>query len=361
MRLATYSPPYFRAAMLVLSSVGACLPQLESIPGEHITYEYSSDLHLCAGTVEHLDRAVPYLEEQLGVTAPARIRYSWLSSADFARIPDAFHREAPYAFTVADRAMAKRPALIHELVHIVMDAPTAPFFREGIAVAYDIIYPEGYGPRYPLGAFPDPRDTMDAPTSGGVDYPAAGQFVTFLLTRHGPAKFRQFYESLRWPHTLPRIRKAFRATFGRELDDEVEVFMAGVPTCEPEYFALQFSDCTAPIQPWDGPVWTHDEVLECDADGVVGGGQPGFASHIFRPVTLEVPESGRYELRTGAETDVHVRFGPCFGCAWSFEDVRLEAGEAAALELTAGKYYLRLITTAGEPRHPDVTLGRLDP
>jgi hypothetical protein len=361
MRRITCSRPYLRAGMLVLLLAGACLPDLERIRGEHITYEYSSGLHLCAGTVEHLDRAIPYLEEQLGVEAPARIRYSWLWSAELSRVAEKFRPDHAPAFVVADHAMATGPAVIHELVHLVMDAPTAPFFREGVAVAYDIIYPEGYGPRYPSGAFPDPRATMEASRSALVDYPAAGQFVTFLLTRHGPAQFREFYESLRWPHTLPRIRKAFRATFGRELDDEVEVFMAGVPTCEPEYFALQFSDCTAPIQPWDGPVWTHDEVLECDADGVVGGGQPGFASHIFRPVTLEVPESGRYELRTGAETDVHVRFGPCFGCAWSFEDVRLEAGEAAALELTAGKYYLRLITTAGEPRHPDVTLGRLDP
>lgn len=346
---------------LFLALVGsACIPQLESIQGEHITYEYSDELYPCAGNAKFLDRAVPYLEEQLGVTAPAHIRYSWLSPPDLAQIPESFHTEFPHAFVRGDHALSTAPALLHEVVHLVMDAPTAPFYREGIAVAYSSIHPEGYGPRYPLGAFPDPRDTMDAPTSGGVDYPAAGQFVTFLLTRHGPVKFREFYESLRWPHTLSRIRKAFRAAFGIELDDEVEVFMAGVPTCEADRFALQFSDCTAPTRPWPGPIWIYDEVLECDADGVIGGGLPGFTSTIYQPVTLGVPTAGRYELRVGPDPDVRIRFGSCFGCPWSFEDVILEANEYATLELEAGKYYLRLITTAGEPRQPGVTLHRVD-
>ena len=340
--------------------MAACLPEFQTIQGEHIVYEYSDELHPCAGNAEYLDRAVPFLEQQLGVTAPAQIRYTWLTRADLERIPEWSLVGDPNAFAVGSHAMGTGPAILHEVVHLVMHSPTAPFFQEGIAVAYDSIYPEGDGPRYPHGAFLDPRATITATAASGVDYSAAGVFVTFLLTRHGPEKFIEFYTSLRWPYTLKRIGAVFRNIYGLDLNDEVDLFMAGIPVCEDDHFDLQFGDCSARDLPWSGPDWIYHESLECDAVGTVGKGGPRLGLAIFRPMTLEVAEQGLYELQTGNAPDFRIRFGPCFGCPWDFNDVNLDNDESVALDLKPGKYYLRVITDSDQPVEAAVTLRRLD-
>lgn len=330
-----------RWCLLGFFVLSGCLPDLESIHGERILYEHSASAQMCNGTVAYLDRAIPFLERQLGVTAPAQLRYSWLIDSDEISLPSAF-TAGTLNWTIGGHTSSYEPALLHEVVHLVAASETAPFFGEGVAVAYDSLQPPGYGTRYRQNIDFDPRRTMAALSPLQVDYAHAGLFVMFLLTRHGPAKFRAFYTRLPHPATMTTIRTAFSSAYGADLDDEVEAFMAGPPRCESDHFMVELSDCSAPlIEPYKGS-WSASGRLACDSPTVVGGTTPTFGYTSFRQFTLEIEAAGTYELKSNGNPDVWVRFGPCFGCVWDERDVWFRMGETRAVDLEAGKHFLRI-------------------
>ncbi len=332
----------------------ACLPDLESINGERILYEHSAVVRPCAGTVAYLDRVVSFLERELGVVAPARLRYSWLIDDEEISLPAGLTPKSEN-WTVGRHTTTSSPALVHEVVHLVAANKAAAFFSEGLAVTYDLLQPNGIGPRYVLDGHQfDPRRTMAASDSLEVAYAEAGFFVSFLLTRHGPEKFSAFYTRLPQSATMGTIRAAFRSAYGAELDDEVEDFMAGPPMCEAHHFAVQLEDCSAPLLRPDGPTWAISGAMSCDSPDVVGGvgSNGGWAS--FRQLTLEIETAGAYRLESAGDLDVWVRFGPCFGCVWDEQDVWFPLGQNRSMDLAAGKYFLRI---SGESeRTPNITV-----
>ncbi len=303
-------------------------------------YEYSEVARPCAGNVDYLDRVVVFTEQQLNVTAPMRLRYSWLIDDD-TMLPALFEPETA-DWAVGAHAISNSPALVHEIVHLVSGRGTAPFFREGLAVAYGVLPPNGIAQRYWSDITFDPRRTMASSTSEEVEYGEAGLFVSFLLTRHGPAKFRSFTTRILRPYSMAHIRSAFRSAYSVDLDDEVEIFMAGPPPCGTDSFTIQVDDCSAPLLGWENGKLTVSDSLNCESDGVVGGIGPTFGYASFRQFTFEISVPGLYELETSGDDDVWIRWGPCFGCVWDDPNSWLRQGEARNLELAAGTYYVRL-------------------
>jgi hypothetical protein len=344
--------------MVALVAAGSCLPELQRIDGERFVYEHSTGLEPCGGTFAYMERASAFIPQQLGAP-PSRVRYSWLTGEDELSLTGSRESEGK---TAGAHAISGRPALVHELVHAAVTTASAPFFREGLAVAYDPLTIE-QSHAYPLSeggpaVVPDPRRNMSASSAADVDYGEAGLFVTFLLARYGPERFMRFYAPLRRPWTLARIEARFLDVYRVSLEDAVTIFRdrSRYPSqCD---FNVQTVDCAAPVLTPQGEVWATAALLRCESDSVVGGDLESASWRNFSALTLEVEREGTYDLDVFGDLGAGVRLAACFGCPWSRNDVYVEAGATTSVALTKGRYYARMSAPAGEPLEIGFVLAR---
>ena len=336
-------------------TASGCLPEYEQIQGDRVLYEYSEGLHPCRGNALYMDRLVPFLEDELAVQAPSLLRYSWIGGGDRSQAS-------------GSHAWSLEPIHVHELAHAITGAMPAKFFTEGVAQAVQGMG-DGLAPRYPYSdadvarAVWDPRGTLTASTSRDVNYATAAAFVTYLLVRHGPERFHDFYRGLGGPVTMSWLRGQFRRAYGLELDDEIAVFRGGIPDCGEDVDPLPLPEGSTPGVAWGSEgLWEHELSMACDGPGVVGGLGPERAWPSFYAVTLEVPETGYYVLSYNSYDNLEVttRFGPCFGCPWAPKDVLLERDTSQrTMVLDAGTYYLRVNSMSDESPDVRVRLQRL--
>lgn len=343
-----------RIFFILTTLLGGCLPELTVIEGERIRYEYVDSLSPCGGNVDYLDRVLVFLEHRTGVAAPAQLRFSWvLGQKD--DIPEAFRPADASDWVVGGHAFSREPVHVHEMVHLVAPG-TIPFFREGLAFAYGILAPNGLGPRWVDTSSLDPREIMTNLVLSNDEYLTAGLFVSFLLHRYGPNKFRELYSRLPNPPTLFAIRTAFRNVLGVELDDEVAAFRSKQAPCGADVFALQIDDCSAPLHAPQGKGWSFSGALDCSSPDVMGGLGPKFDFTSYRQFTLLIPTAGDYELFASGDEDISVRLGPCFGCVWDDPNLWLMPGERRTTRLQPGLYFLRISGESGEIPAYSITL-----
>jgi len=325
----------------------ACAPELEVIEGDHLRFEYTPTLTPCAGNTRTLDELVPFFQQNLARPDLPRLRYTWHDGDPRVSRARRSSECAGNGCTRGTHAISGFPFLRHELVHAVMHGDSKPFFEEGIAMALapldstDITSLEG--PRYLPASdgerLPDPRDTMEAGDSDGVDYATAGSFVAFLLIHHGSEKLGRLHDRLNPGDSLSRIRRVFRQIYGVALDAEVERFRTGVP-CPEHPFPLLPAECNAPLVPWIGDAWNHGQILSCEGESVAGGLDEGGHGVAQRAVTLDLDAPGEYVITLDADAGAALRFGPCFGCPWDHADVLLDdALPEVQRALPAGRYY----------------------
>lgn len=220
-----------------------------------------------------------------------------------------------------------------------------PFLAEGVAGAYDPFAgapgDQRYIPSY-AAPFPDPRLEMTLPRAE-LDYSTASWFVAFLLARHGPRPFVAMSQRSNSGQDLDAIRSNFRAIYGRELDDEVELYRSGADlNCDAGHFDVRPHDCVMPEIAWSGEQWTYERVMDCGADDVAGGvsnDRSWFSTH---SVTVQVPQTGYYSLEIDSDESASVQIGRCFGCPWQHNDVALSTLEPRMSPiLEAGLYFVR--------------------
>ncbi|HEY8377420.1 MAG TPA: hypothetical protein VIK91_13080 [Nannocystis sp.] len=330
-----------REIALVSTLLAGCLPELERYEGEHILYEHSASLEVCAGTVDYLDGLIPFLSEQLGVPTPERIRYSWLTQADREALTGSLLRENVGGHAVGYHAVSYYdPALVHEIVHTLMTPhETLSFFAEGLAYAYDdLVRRQRIDDMRRELVDPRPLMLLEARE---LDYAQAGSFVYFLIARHGVAPFLTLYARLDRPAQLGRIRALFREVYGVDLDEEVERYLSGVRSCDEEHFDVLAARCPAPVLPWRGEAWVFADVMACDAPGVVGGSTYWVELPEFRVTTLEIPQTGIYEISSAVDGDLVARITACFGCPWDSLDGRLDPWPRK-YKLSAGRYRVQV-------------------
>lgn len=325
-------------------------------------YESRPSLQVCAGTHDWVDNFVPFLASELGLATPPLQRYRWLAPDDL-DCPDGINGCATQDSGIASSA---RPYLLHELVHTTLttlDYPYQPFFGEGIAVALDPLYGDNRGPTYlvapPGQKLTDPRPWMtyshEELNPGG--YSVAGSYVSFLIARHGPAKFLEFLRELGTSRDLDVIKTTFDAVYGLDLDAESELFMVGAP-CTGSQFHPSMFDCTAPELPRDGERWYLSDVMDCASDTVAGGihTATGNGGPSLRSLTFDVPVSGTYFLRLDGDGTTELQLGPCRACPWRRDDNAVGASAPQTLEihLEAGPHFVRI--QADSDRSPSFTL-----
>ncbi len=342
--------------------LSACVPEYEQIQGEHLLYEYSAELHPCAGTAAYLDRMVPFLEQVLALQAPGRIRYSWIAQDDGLTLLGA---EPGRGSTVGDHAWSIKPVNVHELAHLVTGGIPARFFTEGVAEAVSL-GGSGLPVRYAFSdsdlgeAIFDPRTTMLVTRLDGVNYATAAMFVLYLLVIHGPDKFHEFYRGLGGPVTMPWLQQQFKRAYALALDEEIATFRTRIPDCGPDTHPVPLPVCSAAMVPWTSETsWEHSVSMACDDPGVVGGIGPDSAWESFYPLTLEVTEPGTYRVAIDNAT-VTAGFGPCFGCPWEHRDIFLDH-EAMSTDVTLapGTYYWRVNARSDESPAVSLSVMRL--
>lgn len=348
--------------ILLFPLLSACGPEYEQIQGKHLLYEYSAEMHPCAGTAAYLDGMVPFLERVLTLQAPGRLRYSWIAQGHgFAPLGG----EPGRGRAVGNHAWSLQPINVHELAHIMTGGMPARFFTEGVAEAVSLSRP-GLPVRYAFDdselaeAIFDPGATMLATRLEGVNYTTAAMFVLYLLVIHGPKKFHEFYRSLGGPVTMPWLRQQFQRAYGLALDEEIAIFRAGIPNCELGTHAVPLPECSAATLPWTSETsWEYSVSMACDDPGVVGGIGPDSVWQSFYPITLEVTEPGTYHIAIDNEA-VTAGFGPCFGCPWEHKDIFLER-EAMSIKVTldTGTYYWRVNAQSDESPAVSLTVRRL--
>ncbi len=311
--------------------------------GKYVRYLASDGLHACAGTPALLDDFVPFVAGELGMSLPPRVDYHWLTD-------DAYARTDCPAETSACAGLAlvysTDPLLRHELVHSVGAANGMagglPFFKEGLASAYDH-FSSTHDSRYSAGFWAKPSDPRPQMllSWADLDYAVADGFVSFLLARHGPEKLVAISQRSREGDDLDALRGAFRATYGIELDDEAELYMrAGELGCEDDSFAVRPHDCTMPEVAWSGQRWAHAGRMDCEADDVAGS----YQRSTLRSVTLEVPTTGQFVVRVSGTDRAEALVGRCFGCPWQHADLILSADRHSeqTTTLEAGPHFVRM-------------------
>lgn len=346
-----------------LGAATACTEdEPQGLRGEYVTYYHDASLRLCGGTLAHLDDFVGWTAATLGLEVKDTIHYHWLDEEAFLNSPCP---EFVMGCFDAGRIYSKKPALPHELVHAVTaqnGMNHVRFFTEGIAVALDPLDGGGTGPRYrtippsgePLG---DPRADMVADPNLEIDYELAGAFVSYLLLRHGPEKFVAMTRRFGPDMDYQGIAAAFTDAYGLSLDDEVEGFVANSP-CDETWMAVQLHSCTGEEIPWSGFPWKWYVSMDCADPEVVGGSGLQWDYRSYRFATLEIPESGPYDVSVQSSgKDTEVTFGRCFGCGWQPRDVVMEYSDRRIVEFAAGKHFVRI---TGDPNEaPEVFVSIL--
>jgi hypothetical protein len=331
------------ALLLLAASVSGCeAPPSAPLPIEYETerLRIGTELQLCAGDLLEFERALLFIEEDLGLRAPPTVTvYLWEHESWEARGSAECLSRGTYVFGcyyyTHSTVHATHFSLYHELTHAVVGNPDLDvFFNEGIADAYARrVLPFG------LTA---PTLNVDTSTRN-FDNMAAAHFARWLRERWGGHRLGQLAAS--------RGFEDFESIFGMSLAEAEALYFAEAPSIYP------------PVQSCDDPElprwellggWAEEFEFDCDDDDTLSG----LVGMIGRR-TFEVPEDGRYSLVTDglffrasrcAEGPIDVyRSDP----ALSMDDIppeyagypsprgrMFEGGEVHTVELRRGRYNL---------------------
>ncbi|PRQ07470.1 hypothetical protein ENSA7_28630 [Enhygromyxa salina] len=286
MTVQTKPPPITCAA--VVACVLGCndLPELR-YETEHLRIGTASDGLLCQGNLDHYERLITTLEQQLGTSVRTPIHvYLWDESRFF---PDSgwcddsligcYRQGAVYADFIS---------IEHELVHAVVDtfATPTPFWSEGAAMAL--------GSSRTFFGETSPVDNLDLHASPQLDYRPAGHFSRWLLETHGLELYRELLRA------RGSSREAFERTYDMTMEEAQELYFAEAPHA---YGAL--NTCDHPDLPQTGDLqWSETIEIDCAAPNVWGTSQVIGALRV-----LTVTERGFYELTTTEQEGAII---PCF-------------------------------------------------
>lgn len=345
-----------QAALVALSS--ACGHDFDEVEGEIVTYHFEDGMDPCKGTPDFVDGFARFVAEELGLQIEKRIDYYWMTAAEYS---NSVCPSGTAGCQLGKAVRSRYPSLLHEMVHAVTEQNgmnNLPFFTEGLAVALDPWPGGASGPRFKFNPAPgevalDPRNyiTMD---SGSIPYEVAGSFVTSLLLRHGPEKFVSLTRKVGASASYSGISKVFAQIYGISLDDEAQAFIDN-KYCSDGLHKLPIYDCVAPEIQLRNSSWVLRTTMDCQEGDIAGGTGSGASFRSQASFTLEVPTSGQYELvmnSEGADGDVVMTLGQCFGCPWYPKDLVMTNSGTLTVSLSAGRHFLRI--TAPSDDAPDL-------
>ncbi len=329
--------------------------------GDHIDIHYADEFQLCGGTTEHFNRGIKSVAGQLGLDTSTLdpMTYTWLGDQEYLAASGVFVDDQP-AWAFGDESVSLRPALFHELVHLISHQEkinAITFLTEGLATAFeDFGDVHRYSPDRQLFRV-DPRPYLGA-RYGEIDYGVAGSFVSYLLARFGPELFWELNRQLRFLSTAGKFRRRFARVYGLDLDLVIEEYLAD-DTCDGERPRIPMPpSCAGPEVPWlRDELWGYARVIDCADDDVIGGWSDG-ANRAAVAITLRIEEAGVYDFRVLSDHRVRGVLRRCGGCPWS-DPILNGDREENRIPLEEGVYSLMLHSYASEVPPVVTTLSRL--
>jgi hypothetical protein len=262
-------------------------PDPNGIPehGQYVTLYHDPGQAPCAGTLPYLDATAGAIASYLGIPIKAPIPYYYTPSLLACPSNEDLGCELQYN-NGSVACVARLPAVTHELVHAIQNSDGPSFLLEGQAVAL--------GQRQWL-------DVSDqAATDGALlsptqiqatDYPLAGDFVSYLLTRFGAAPFERTLASLHAGTTVDQIESAFAQNYAGKTMADLRTERAASSNT---FFAdrIDLSECIA-MAPDNrlGQMGTVDEIVDCASNAY---GAPGVQANSDIPFDIAV--AGLYTL-----------------------------------------------------------------
>lgn len=322
-------------------------PEIEVIEGEHLDYEWETTREPCVWAASYSDAFVPFAAAQLGLDPDtfAQLTFTSLSYESFLEVP---FTEGTSGIAFASHSYSPSMTHLHEVAHTVVHQRRLgglSFLTEGVAEALtqgsELIVVERDAGRYARFDRIDPRPYLDhrRRRDGGYYYRVAGGFVTYLLSRHGPERFFELHEELTYTSSPRRFAEKFAEVYGRDLGDEVALFLDDDTCPEDATEVPQPYLCAAPFVDWATPErWEDSRALTCfePADYIEATDDERGVSF---EVSLEIPEAGRYRVELFGDTR-SAELLSCGRCPWLAEDIHLTPG-ALEVDLEAGHHALR--------------------
>lgn len=280
------------AATHVIAAAMLCILGCDELPEiryetDHLRIGIAFDPPLCQGNLDHYERIVTSLEDQLATSVRDPIHiYLWDDSRPF--VESGWCTDGVALGCYANGVVyAGALSVEHELVHAVIDtfASPAPFWNEGAAVALK-------GERTFFG-WTAPVDNLDLEFPQ-LTYSTAGHFSRWLLETYGVELYRELLRA------RGSSREAFESTYDMTVEAAQELYFADAPHA---YGAL--NSCDHPDLPQtDDFQWSETIEIDCAASDVWGDSR---AIGAFRVLTIS--ERGFYALTTTEEVGAIV---PCF-------------------------------------------------
>jgi hypothetical protein len=325
--------PWVRAATLALSigCAGGSAPQPDpngiSEHGQYVTLYHEPGQAPCAGSLSYLDATAGAIASYLSLPIQAPIPYYYTQNLRGCPAEQDLGCELHYD-NGAVACLARQPALTHELVHAIQNSDGPSFLLEGQAVAL--------GQRQWMDV--SDQDVSDSAllTSEQIqaaDYPLAGDFVSYLLTRFGPAPFEQTIASLHASATVDDIESAFANHYGGRTMADLRTERAA---SSDTFFAnrIDLSECMA-VAPDNrlGQMGTVDEIVDCASNAY---GMPDVQAN--RDVPFDIGVEGLYTLTVTPPSGGSLTLETCGGGRVLEISDTFEPDAIAVGYLHAGRY-----------------------
>lgn len=323
-------------------------PNAVSLSGQYVTLYYQPGQEPCAGTLAYLDATAAALASYLNLPIAAPIPYHYTQDLSVCPSQQDLGCAVPHNGVVS--CWSRFPTTTHELVHAVQidgtgdDSPS--FLLEGEAVAL------GQNDRPDLtdrGA-PD-QALLSADPIDAADYGLAGDFVSYLLARFGPAPFEQTLAALRPNATVDEIEATFARQYGGETMTDLRADRAASPVTF-YWNRLDLNECrTSPPDARLGRPGTITETVDC-ASNAYGAPTLGATRHI----AFDIAAEGLYLLDATPPSGSVLKLETCGGGRVLELSHFLEAPAVVVGHLHPGRY--AFVLTALNPSTPvTFTLG----
>jgi len=307
-------------------------------PGQHVTLFHDPGQAPCAGTLAYLDATAGAISSYLNIPIKAPIPYYYTQNLTACPIEEDLGCELQYSDgSVA--CWARLPAVTHELVHAIQNSDGPSFLLEGQAVAL--------GQRQWLDvSAQNATDSalLSSTQISATDYPLAGDFVSHLLSRYGPAPFEQTLASLHASTTPDQVEAAFAQHYdGHTMAD----LRAERSTSSDSFFAdrIDLSECMA-VAPDDrlGQTGKVDEIVDCASNAY---GSPSSQANLDVPFDIVV--AGLYTLAVTPPSGGSLTLESCGGGRVLEISNSLEPDAVVVGYLHAGRYAFILHASASAP------------
>jgi hypothetical protein len=272
-----------------------------TMSGTHVSLSYHSGSTPCLGTLPYLDASAQAIALDLGLPLPNTIAYYY--TQDLPCPIDAagctlYQPGAPAS------CWSQQPGTVHELVHAVQldqtgDGPRLLLEGEAVALGETsmntVLVATSDSELLAPGALP------------ALDYPLAGDFISYLLTRFGAAPFEQVLSGLHTGSTADEIEMRFGDIYGETMTQ-----LRTDRATSPATFAgarVDLPEClSTPPDPQIASGQTVSESLDCSTNalGLVGGS-------LSRAVPFDIAADGLYELDLQAPAGAMLYLTECGG------------------------------------------------